>query len=267
MRKYSIRQTANQYLKLANQGSYKVRKQRAFVIRKMIDDLYTIGEVPSSWKGLQSHHIHHLVAHWKKSKIRASTIMNYMTIIRHYLKSIDCLVANVDNKSLQLRKTKKRKRKLKIEHDYWQSMNSQIPRIIMTLQTEFGLTFQEAIYIKPEIHMQEDSLWITRDISFNSIDRTIPIRNETQKSILDEIKEITSGKTIAESNGCEETKFAWRKELKRNALPLNKSWRYLYAKQMHRYLLPLLGKYETYWLIRIEMGIKSRDSLWRYLNE
>lgn len=85
----------------------------------------------------------------------------------------------------------------------------------MTLQTEFGLTFQEAIYIKPEIHMQEDSLWITRDISFNSIDRTIPIRNETQKSILDEIKEITSGKTIAESNGCEETKFAWRKELKK----------------------------------------------------
>lgn len=267
MRKYNLRQTANQYLKLANQGSYKVRKQRAFVIRKMIDDLYSIGEVPSSWKALQSHHIHHLVSHWKKSKIRPSTIMNHMTIIRHYLTSIDCPVAYVDNKSLQLRKTKKRRRKLKIQHDYWQSMDNQIPRIIMALQTEFGLTFQEAIYIKPEINMQEDSLWITRDISFNSIDRTIPIRNETQKSVLDEIKKITSSKTIAKFNGYEETKFAWRKELKKNNLPLNKSWRYLYAKQMYRYLLPLLGKYETYWLIRTEMGIKSRDSLWRYLNE
>lgn len=77
MRKYSLRQTANQYLKLGNQGSYKVKKQRAYVIHKMIDDLYTLGDVPSSWKNIQAHHIHQLVDHWKKSKIRAGTIMNH----------------------------------------------------------------------------------------------------------------------------------------------------------------------------------------------
>lgn len=132
MRKYSLRQTANQYLKLGNQGSYKIKKQRAYVIRKMIDDLYSIGDVPSSWKNIQSHHIHQLVAHWKKSKIRASTIMNHMTIIRHYLTSIDCPIPNIDNQSLQLSKTiRKRKRKLKIQHDHWHSWENPIPRLIM----------------------------------------------------------------------------------------------------------------------------------------
>ncbi|HAT6977301.1 TPA: integrase [Legionella pneumophila] len=267
MRKYSLRQTANQYLKLGNQGSYKLKKQRAYVIRKMIDDLYTIGDVPSSWKNIQSHHIHQLVTHWKNSKIRASTIMNHMTIVRHYLTSIDCLIPNIDNKSLQLSKIRKRKRKLKIQHNHWQSWDNPIPRLIMALQTEFGLTFQEAIYIKPEINIQPDSVWITRNISFNSLDRTIPIRFETQKAILDDIKMLTDGKSIAEFNDYEDTKLAWRKALKKHALPISKAYRYLYAKQMYQYLLPILGKYETHWVIRTEMGIKSRDSLWRYLNE
>ncbi|WP_131783790.1 phage integrase N-terminal domain-containing protein [Legionella gresilensis] len=267
MRKYNLRQTANQYLKLASQGSYKERKQQAYVIRKMIDDLYTVGDVPPSWNALQSLHIHKLIAYWKRSKLRTGTIMNHMTIVRRYLKSIDCSLTNIDNKSLQLSKSQKRRRKLKLQHDHWKEWDIQIPRLIMALQTEFGLTFQEAIYVKPEIHIQEDSLWITRNISFNSLDRTIPIRNETQETILSEIRQLTQRKAIVEFNGYEETKFAWRKELKKYALPLKKSWRYLYAKQMYQYLLPILGKYETYWLIRSEMGIKSRDSLWRYLNE
>lgn len=215
MRKYSLRQTANQYLKLGNQGSYKIKKQRAYVIRQMIDDFYTIGDVPSSWKNVQPNHIHQLVAHWKKSKLRASTIMNHMTIVRHYLSSIDCPIPNIDNKSLGLSKTsKKRKKKLKIQHDHWYTWDNPIPRLIMALQTEFGLTFQEAIYIKPEINIQADSIWITRNIAFNSLDRTIPIRFEMQKTILDKIKKVTDGKSIAEFNDYEDTRIAWRKALK-----------------------------------------------------
>ncbi|CAM3222523.1 phage integrase N-terminal domain-containing protein [Legionella anisa] len=267
MRKYSLRQTANQFLKLGNQGSHKVKKQRAYVIRKMIDDLYTIGDIPSSWKGIQSHHIHQLVVHWKKSKIRTSTIMNHMTIVRHYLTSIDCTIPNIDNQFLQLNKTRKRKRKLQIQPDHWQSWDNSYPRLIMALQTEFGLTYQEAIYIKPEINIQSDSIWITRNIAFNSLDRTIPIRFERQKTILEDMKEMTDGKSIAEFNDYEYTRIAWRKALKKHVLPINKAYRYLYAKQMYQYLLPILGKYQAYWVIRSEMGIKSRDSLWRYLND
>jgi hypothetical protein len=99
------------------------------------------------------------------------------------------------------------------------------------------------------------------------LDRTIPIRFETQKALLNDIKNMTDGKSIAEFHEYEDTRLAWRKALKKHALPINKVYRYLYARQIYQSLLPILGKYETYWVIQSEMGIKSRDSLWRYLNE
>ncbi len=52
MRKYSLRQTANRYLKTDNRGSFKNKKHRTFVIHKMIDDLFIIGNVPSSWNAI-----------------------------------------------------------------------------------------------------------------------------------------------------------------------------------------------------------------------
>lgn len=85
MRKQTLRHTANRYFKLDNRGSFKNKKQRAYVIHKMIDDLYIIGDVPSSWHALQPTHIQRLIVHWKKKKIKNSTIMNHLTIIRRYL--------------------------------------------------------------------------------------------------------------------------------------------------------------------------------------
>lgn len=48
MRTQSLRQAANRYLKMEHGGSFKDKKHRAFVIHKLIDDLFTIGEVPPS---------------------------------------------------------------------------------------------------------------------------------------------------------------------------------------------------------------------------
>ena len=71
MRKYSLRQTANRYLKTDNRGSIRDKKHRAFVIHKMIDDLFVVGTVPSSWSVLKTAHIQQLVQHWQKQKIQS----------------------------------------------------------------------------------------------------------------------------------------------------------------------------------------------------
>ena len=81
MRKQSLRQTANLYLKMDNRGSFKDKQHRAFVIHKMIDDLFIVGDVPRSWHTLKALHIHKLVQHWQRLKIQPATIMRYMTII------------------------------------------------------------------------------------------------------------------------------------------------------------------------------------------
>ena len=267
MRKYSLRQTANRYLKMDNRGSFKDKKHRAFVIHKMIDDLFVIGLVPQSWQALEKHHIEQLVHHWRNRDINPVTIMRYMTTIRKYLANIGCSLADIDNQSLQLVRSKAHKRKSDIQPDIWERIHLPIPRMIMALQTQFGLTFSEAIHLDPDIHIKDHTLWITREISFNSEDRMIPIRNSNQQLILAELCKLTNNQSIREISSYDAIRMAWRSELSSQNLPTNKSWRYLYAKWLYQVLCPILGNYQTCWLIRDEMGIKSRNTLWLYLNE
>lgn len=267
MRKYSLRQTANRYLKMDNRGSFKDKKHRAFVIHKMIDDLFLIGQVPQSWKALEKHHIEQLVQHWKKNDINPVTIMRYMTTIRKYLANIGCPLADIDNQSLQLFRSKVHKRKTDIQPDIWESMHLHIPRMIMALQTQFGLSFSEAIQLNPDIHIKEHGLWITREISFNSEDRMIPIRNSNQQLIVTKLCKLSDNQSIIDTNSYDDIRMAWRNELSTHHLPTNKSWRYLYARWLYQALCPILGNYQTCWVIRDEMGIKSRNTLWLYLNE
>ena len=268
MRKYSFRQTANRYLNTDNRGSFKDKKTRAFVIHKMIDDLYIIGKVPPYWQALETAQIQQLVHHWQKKHRHPVTIMRYMTIIRRYLDDIGCSLAGIDNQGLGINRQSVSPKKRGISSEIWQQLSDLPVRLTMALQTEFGLTFAEAIYLRPDIHVKENRLWITREIAFNSQDRDIPLRFEQQASILAHLKRFIGVEhSLAKKVGYETICQQWRMALSKHHLPCNKTYRYLYAQMLYQALSPTLGSYQTRWLILDEMGIKSRNTLWLYLNE
>ena len=268
MRKYSLRQTANRYLNTDNRGSFKDKKTRAFIIHKMIDDLYLIGQVPPSWQALKTAHVQQLVHHWQKKHCHPVTIMRYMTIIRRYLNDIGCSLTNIDNQSLGINRQSVSQKKRDITSDISQQLSDLPVRLIMALQTEFGLTFAEAIYLRPDIHVKEHRLLITRKIAFNSQDRDIPLRFEQQANIIAHLKRFIGVEhSLAKKVGYETICQQWRKALSKHHLPCNKTYRYLYAQKLYQDLTPKLGSYQTRWLILDEMGIKSRNTLWLYLNE
>ncbi|HAT1794080.1 TPA: integrase [Legionella pneumophila] len=267
MRKNSLRQAANRYFQLDNRGSYQEKKKRAYVIQKMIDDLFRIGEVPVSWQDMKSEHIQKLIEYWKRNLVKDATIMRYMTIIRNYLHNINCPISNIDNKSLQLHRKKLKPQRLKWQPNLWESFSEMTSRIIMALQTEFGLTFSEAIHIKPGVHIKEHKLSLTREITFNSVDRTIPLRNEIQKIILSDLEKLTNRQSLVQFFSYKRLKLSWNHALIELDIPIKKSWRYLYAKKMYQYLLPILGNYQTCLVLQDELGIKSRNTLWTYLHE
>lgn len=268
MRKQSLRRSANLYLGTDNGGRFKDKKHRVFVIHKLIDDLFKIGEVPSSWSTLKSQHIEKLIQHWQTNKIKPATIMDYMTTVREFLTSINCPLTDIDNKSLGLSRQYKRHTKLKVWSDVWTLITEPVAYLIMAMQTQFGLTFRESIYLIPDIHIRDDKFCITREIAFNSEDRTIPVRNENQNKIIRDLISYTQGyKSLAQTHNYDDIRTQWRMALISQNLALNKTYRYLYAQQLNKELTPLLGSYQTNWLIRDEMGIKSRNTLWSYLNE
>lgn len=265
MRKHSLRQTANVYLQTDNRGTMDEKKRRRQVIHNMIDDLFLIGDVPAKWQSLTADHLKKLIRLWHKRKIQPTTMMKHMTIIRKFLTSINHPLTNIDNQSLNIKRKPSRSKKLKVSHEYSQRITNQIGRLLFNLQIHFGLTLSEAMRLMPDVHIQQYALWITREIAFNSCDRFVPFRTETQYQILSELHSITKDQNLSAAIGEKEIHLAWRKTMKELKLPSSRTYRYLYAQHLNHSLVNILNHYRLSLLIMDEMGLKSRTTLWRYL--
>ena len=268
MRKNSLRQTANRYFQTNNCGSPRDKKQRHYVIHKMIDDLFTLGEVPARWQRLTPEQVQGLIQLWHKRKINPATMLKHMTVIRRFLEKIGHQGIPLDNKRLGIIRKVALKKNLSITPDIWQTTSIPIGRVLLGLQIHFGLTLGEAMRLVPDIHSQQKNLWLTREITFNSLDRLIPLRSEIQTQILNELKQLTpNSNSLIATQGYEVVRYQYRQALQELKLPPLKSYRYLYAQQLQRQLLPTLDHYRLSLLIMDEMGLKSRTTLWTYLHE
>lgn len=268
MRQYSLRKEARQYIKNNRHGGLKTRRFRDHVISKLTQDIYTIKNIPNDWSLFNNDHLKQLANHWHKQKIKPATMMNHLSVIRKFLKDIGNNQTTLTNRQLGIVRNFKKKKKVKIAQDFWQQIEDPLTRVILALQAHFGLTYSEAIRIKTTIHTRDNSLWVTREITFNSQDRMVPYRNDIQTSIIHLLKELTQGPySLLQIYGEQDIKSRLRKSLNQPKFPQSKSWRYLYAKGLNQELSSTLSQYKLNWLIMDEMGLKSRTSLWRYLNE
>jgi hypothetical protein len=266
MRKKSLRQTANHYIQNNRSGCLRDKKQRRYIIYKFIDDLFYLGNVPETWETLPPKQFHNLIALWQRRKTKPSTIMNHMTIIRKFLMSFGYETSALENQNLGLKKKLKDKKRPYINPAIWKQTESPIARVLLGLQIHFGLTLSEAMRIVPSIHVQEHQLWLTREITFNNEDRSIPFQNSEQKKILTELAEQTkTHKNLIESHGYDAVLFSWREAVRALKLPPRKTYRYVYAHLRQKQLIATLNHYNMTLAIMDEMGLKSRTTLWGYL--
>lgn len=266
MRKNELRRLANNQLMNDNRGSHRDKQYRHFVIHKIMDDLFKLKSIPGKWHGLTQAHICALVVLWKKQKIKPTTMMKYMTVIRYFIKSIGHTVDDIDNQSLGIVRVKpKTKVKPKLD-DALQKISHLIARTIFQLQSEFGLTFSEATRLIPALHIRDHSLWLTRDITFNHQDRIIPIRHDAQIHILSTLSShIANHQSLISAHGYRGVLHLYRLSMQDAGLSASKSYRYLYAAHQLPLLLQAFSNHEASEIIMREMGLKSRTTLWEYL--
>ena len=112
MRKKSLRQTANHYIQNNRSGCLRDKKQRHYVIHKVIDDLFILGHVSQTWEALTNEDFHKLVRYWQRRKIKPATMMKHMTIIRKFLISLGYEVSALENKRLGIIKKISQQKKI-----------------------------------------------------------------------------------------------------------------------------------------------------------
>ncbi len=117
-------------------------------------------------------------------------MMKHMTIIRKFLMSLGCEVSALENKHLGIIKKIPQQKKIKVPQEILQKADNSIARALLGLQIHFGLTLSEAMRMMPSIHIQEQQLWLTREITFNNEDRFVPFQNPEQTKILKKLNEL-----------------------------------------------------------------------------
>lgn len=268
MQQTSLRHEAIRYIKNNRKGSHSAKLFREHVIGKLIEDLFIIGHPPIKWSKLNNNHLKQLTKLWHKQRLKTATILNHLSIIKQFLQDMGNTELIIEGHQLGLQRKSKRKKPLRVLVNFWENITDPIAKTILGLQTHFGLTQSEAIRIKPQIHTRADSLWLTREISFNSLDRVIPYRTDTQINLIENLtKLVSSNRSLLEAYGYQFIKYSLRQSLLPLNMPRTKSWRYLYAQWLYQELKDTLSQYKLNWLIMDEMGLKSRTSLWKYLNE
>ncbi len=268
MRKSQLRQQVDNHLRHDHTGSSREKKHRYFVLHKIVRDLYHIECVPGKWHALTSDHIQQLVAHWKSNQLKPSTIMKYMTVFRRFLQKIDHTIHDIDNQSLEIINHRPPSKTIHLAADVLTKFSNPTARLLFEFQMSFGLTLSEAMRLTPDIHIQENHVWITRDIATNSQDRLIPIRHEKQKQIIDSFLMLCKpNKNLTLTLGYHHVRESYSTQLKLLGLASSKTYRYLYARTLYQELSPILPNYLVTQTIMREMGIHTRMTLWRYLNE
>ena len=268
MRKNDIRRLANNQLMNDNRGSHRDKKYRHFVIHKMINDLFKLELLPGKWHGLTQTHIHALVTHWKKKKIKPTTLMKYLMVIRFFFKSIDHSIAGIDNQTLEVKRPKPAIKQAPSLNHVLQKISHPIARLIFQFQAAFGLTFSEVTRLIPDDHIREHSIWLTRDITFNHQDRVIPIRNDEQRHLLQSFASyVENHHSLITTHGYHAIRYIYSTSLQHAGFLSLKAYRYLYAQNQLPHLLKTFSSDEANTTLMLEMGLKSRTTLWSYLHE
>jgi len=251
-----------------NQGSPGTRQYRIFTMIRIVHDLFAIRIVLQNWHMLGTEDVHELVKFWKKKNLKNSTMMNYLVALRYFLKRINHRIDNIENNNLHLSKPRNNIKPITDEHALLDAISEPLAWLLFAMQSRFGLTLLEAMHLKPAIHIRDNVLWITREISTNNKDRLIPVIGEEQQVIIEKLNTlISANKSLSEQFGDRHLRLAWKFALSTLRLPTNMNYRYLYAKARFAQLCKETSKKEARTIVIGETGMTNTNPLWKNLYE
>ena len=267
-RKNRLIDTLNQYLCHDNFGSFTRRKYRLFVMNKIIDGFYSTRMVPPHWYALTALHVQRLIHYWQENGIADLTIMNYLAVLRYFMLKINHKVVGIDNASLKLMQAKKTDKPILDGDAILAQIKEPIAHILFALQIKFGLTLHEALHITPGIHIDARVIWITRELSVNHKDRTVPIITDQQKYILEQLNRFTGlNLNLITRFGGRHARLAYRSSMSALNLSTHISYRYLYAKARFNELCLQYNTIDSRRIVIQETNFSKTSPIWRTIHE
>lgn len=222
-------------------GSFATQAKRAWLLSQIANQLHDLGFRGMSARSLKPKHVQALVRHWQDQKLAVGTIKNRLCAIRWWARKVNrqSAVARTNDfygvGARRLVGETSKARELPEEH--LAGITDPFVRLSLELQRAFGLRREEAIKFRPAYADRGDHLLLKASWTKGGKARQVPIRNATQRELLDRIREQAgTGSLIPADRNFIEQLRSYIRQTTKVGLSKMHGLRHAYAQQRYREL-------------------------------
>ena len=236
------------------------------VMRSIVDDLYILPQLPSSFAQLKKVDVKQLVDYWQECENSHSTMINKLGVLRLLARQIKIVEPIPSNADLGLKRQRCYRPidGVNLASVYY-GMENSIARILFGITLYFGMTFNEAAHCIPLYHINDKDIFLTRDMTYNNQERQIPITMPEQQHLIAELtKRLEPEQSLAKRYRYRVLSALYHAELVIQQLP-HVQYRYYYACLRRQQLIKQYNHRQYADILKQELGLKSDSQLWHYL--
>jgi hypothetical protein len=179
------------------EGSFATRAQRERMLALIADQLWQMGYRALDVHGLKGRHVNRLVARWQEEHLSPGTMKNRLSVLRWWADKIDhghMLKPDNDGYGIPKRRTVASVSKaIDVTPEQLRRIRDPYVRMSVELQRAFGLRREEAIKIRPAYADRGDTLVLKGSWTKGGKSRSIPIRTDAQRVLLDRAHRLAGG--------------------------------------------------------------------------
>ena len=181
-------------------GGFSTQATRSRILDLIANQLNELGYRRMQPRSLKPKHVDALLAHWQGQSISVGTLKNRLSALRWWAKKVNkpSIIARKNGvygigKREYVAKTSKAQT---LDQHKLARIDDKYVRLSIRLQAAFGLRREESIKFNPSYAMQDDHIKLKSSWTKGGRARTIPIRNEQQRQLLQEIKDLAKGGSL-----------------------------------------------------------------------
>ena len=171
------------------EGSYATQRNRERMLTLIANELHGMGYRKMQSRSLKPKHIEALVKHWQDNNLSIGTIKNRMAALRWWAEKIDkqnVIARSNEHYGIPDRRFVASESKAKdITREQLDKVKDIHVRMSLELQRAFGLRREEAMKFNPSYADKGDHIKLKSSWTKGGKPRTIPVRTEHQREILD----------------------------------------------------------------------------------
>lgn len=181
-------------------GSFATQANRQRMLSQFADQLHDKGYKKLSAADLKGRHVTALLETWNKEKISPATIKNRMSVVRWWAEKVgkqSVISRNNSDYGIENRVYVTNESKAtELDRSKLNSITDNYVKLSLELQAAFGLRREESIKFIVNYADKGDHILLKPSWTKGDKERTVLIRNDQQRELLDRVKKFTGNSSL-----------------------------------------------------------------------